>query len=217
MLGSMKRANIFAMCLFLCLSPLLAEEPPIDFGSMEGSNFVHRYFGFQISIPDQWQVQDTEARKDLQKMGKEIISGDDRNMKAILDASELNTLNLLTVFRYPRGTAVDFNPSFACVAEKVSHLPGIKKGSDYLFHTRNLIEQGKLAYKFSPETGSEKLGGETFDFMDSELDLKRVIVKQRFYATIRKGYALCLVISYQSEEMKQKLDEILKTVQFENQ
>jgi hypothetical protein len=110
---------------------LNATEPAIDFGSIEGSVYSHSYFGLKVTIPEKWQVQDQDARQRLMELGEQVVTGNNENLKALMDASKLNTLNLLTVFRHPLGAAVDFKPSFMCIAEKVSHLPGIQRGSDF--------------------------------------------------------------------------------------
>ena len=118
------------------------------------------------------------------------------------------------MFRHPLGAAVDFNPSFVCVAEKVSQLPGIKRGSDYLFHARKLIEMGQLKYTFDDDMHSEKIGGVEFDLLNAHLDLKNVALTQKYFASIRKGYALCFVLSSHTDEAAKELRGILQTLKF---
>jgi hypothetical protein len=212
----MKKISSVVFLLFLTLTVFAADEPKIDFGRIDHLTYTHDYFGFHLTIPESWQVQDSESRERLMKLGKEVIVGKNENMKAMYDASEINTLNLLTIFRYPLGAAVDFNPSFVCVAEKVSHLPGIKRGSDYLFHARKLLEAGQLKYKIDDQMYSEKIGGVDFDYLNAQLDLPKIALTQKYYATIRNGYALCFVISFHTEEAAKELNGILQTVKFDS-
>jgi hypothetical protein len=47
-------------------------------------------------------------------------------------------------------------------------------------------------FKYSETINSEKLGNETF----YSLDIQRTGYKQRFYATVRKGYSLFFTLTY---------------------
>jgi hypothetical protein len=42
-------------------------------------------------------------------------------------------------------------------------------------------------------------------------------VRQKYYATIMKGYALAFILSFEADEDEAFLDEILETVTFEDQ
>ncbi|MBU1076339.1 MAG: hypothetical protein KKH98_03550, partial [Spirochaetes bacterium] len=179
----MKTKNLTSLLIVVsCLIFLLSgcgKKEKIDFGSIENDIFKHDYFGFTLQIPEDAHVQDNQAKKDLMKQGGEILAGDDKNMKAVLDASALNTLNLVTFFKYEPGSPVDYNPGFIAVAEKVSHLPGIKNGSDYLFHAKKLMESSQLQYIFGKEVYTENIGGVEFNVMELSIDVNGTLVKQK--------------------------------------
>jgi hypothetical protein len=113
------------------------QDKPIDFdyGHIENSKYINSYFDFEITIPTDWIVQSKEQMDNLSKTGAELVAGDDSKLKAVVKASEINTANLLAVYQYERGSAVEYNPSFMLVAENIINAPGIKTGSDYLFQT----------------------------------------------------------------------------------
>jgi hypothetical protein len=178
-LVAMKRILVALSLLVFSIS-LNANEPAIDFGNVEGSVYSHSYFELKITIPETWQVQDQDARERIMQSGEQVVSGSNQNLKVLIDASKLNTLNLVTIFRHPLAAAVDFNPSFMCVAEKVSHLPGIQRGSDYLFHTRKFLESAQLNYKFPGTNSEQTISGVSFDVMNAELEIQSVLIKQQF-------------------------------------
>ena len=95
------------------------------------------------------------------------------------------------------------------------HLPGIKRGKDYHFHAKTLLESSPLAIQFPKEIFSQTIDGVEFDVMYTETSLPTGTVKQEQYATIIKGYALVLIISYTTEEEKSSLKGILGSVTFE--
>ncbi len=119
-----------------------------DYGSVENGVYQNEYFGFSMNLPADWVVQTQEQTENLANTGKDLVAGDDANMKAIIKASEINTANLISVFQYEVGSTVDYNPSIVIVAENIINSPGIKTGSDYLFHAKKVMEQGQFKYQY---------------------------------------------------------------------
>lgn len=186
----------------------------IGYGTLENGVYRNEYFGMRVNLPKEWYALDDESRKALMQKGRKMIAGQDKNLEAVLDASELNTVNLLVVYKYPPGTPVPYNPSLVCVAEKVGHLPGIKNGSDYLYHARKLMERSQLKYDFAENIHSEKIGGVSFDVQDTEVSTGAFRIQQKYYAAIMKGYAFGLVLSSSTEEEQEALKQILTAMDF---
>jgi hypothetical protein len=185
----------------------------IGFGSMDGSVYANEYFELTIELPTDWTLQDSEDQKQLMDVGAKVVAGDDKNMNAIFKATEMQTVNLFMASKHPVGTPISFNPSIIGLAEKVSHMPGIKRGKDYHFHTKRLMESSSLEVSFPEEIYTEELGGYLFDVMSVEMKMSGVLVKQKQYVTVLKGYALDFCISYCNEEEEGALKDILKTIQ----
>jgi len=186
----------------------------IDFGTVNNSIYQNAYFGLSVSFPPEWSVQDQETHKKLMELGAKIVASDDKNFNALVKASEMTTVNLFAVYKHPVGAPVQFNPSIMCLAERVHHLPGIKKGKDYLFHTKKMLESSQLQVSYPREMSSESLGGQQFDVMRIEISMSGIKIRQTQYAAIIKGYALLFIASFTNEEEESSLVEILKTVAF---
>jgi hypothetical protein len=186
-----------------------------DYGTLTDSVYTNSYFNLKMVIPSDWYVQSKEEVKQLMKTGENVVVGDDKALKAMVKASEVNSANFLTVFKYERGAPVDFNPSFILMAENVSASPGVKSGSDYLFHTRKLMKQVQLKYTFPEEDfKSEVFGGQTFYKMKAELDISGLLVKQDYYATVINGFCLSFIASYIDEEQSAELVKVLRSMEF---
>jgi len=186
----------------------------IDFGTIENSVYRNKYFGLTITIPAEWSIQDQESRQRMMKMGKEMITGEDKNLKAAIKASELQTVNLFTVFKHPLGTPVTFNPGIACAAERIRHAPGIKRGKDYHFHARKVFESSQMDVSFPRDISTENLGGVDFDIMYLQITQAGTTVQQEYYATVMKGYALVFIVSFTTDEEKAALGKVLDTIVF---
>ncbi len=184
----------------------------VDLGSLEGSTYSNQYFEFAITVPSTWSIQNREAITEMGKQGAELIAGDNKAMKKMLDqANEATSLNLFASFQHEVGAPVTFNPSVLIVAERVTQLPGVKLGKDYLFHARKLLEMSQMDVAFNQEMYSRSISGFDFDVLPVEMNVGHV-VKQLYYSTIVKGYALCIISSYLDEDQKSMNESIIDTL-----
>jgi len=185
----------------------------IDFGTLKNSVYQNNYFGLTVTFPTDWSVQDQESQRQIMAAGRAVVAGNDKNLTAaIKQASELQTVNLFAVFKFAMGSPVPFNPAILGVAERVRQLPGIQRGKDYLFHARELLKSSQLQATFPKEFYTARLGGVDFDVMDSEIAIRGMMVKEKYYAAIRKGYALAFVVSYQTDEQEALQRKVLDTI-----
>jgi len=144
-----------------------------------------------------------------------MLAGEDKNLNAVIKASELQSINLLVVFKHPLGAPVPYNPSIVCVAERVRHMPGIKRGKDYQFHTKKLLQSSQVDVSFPKEIFTSQLDGKNFDVMPLEMSFAGQIIRQKQYVAIMKGYALIIIASYTSPEEEAELNKILQSVRFQ--
>jgi hypothetical protein len=181
-----------------------------DYGRVENNKYVNSYFGLEMTLPENWIVQSKEQLANIVKTGQNMMAGDDENLKVIIKASEVNTANLLAVSQFPKGAAVEYNPSIMIVAENVKNAPGIITGSDYLFHARRLIMQSQFKYDFVDEQfEKEIISGIDFYLMNTGVKYLGLDIKQVYYAAIIKGFSFNIIITFNNDNQK---DEILKSI-----
>ncbi len=206
----MIRSFIIAIGLLLSITGCDSKpEADIDYGTISNNVYSNKYFDISINVPDTWFVQSQADQKALMETGSNLMAGDDKNLKKLIKESEKQTVNLFTFFKFEPGAPVDFNPSIISVAERVAHMPGIKKGSDYLFHTRKLIESGQLNYEFPNDVYTKEVSGLSFDVMPAQITVNNTTVYQEYYVVIIKDYALAFILSFSSDSDKKELDSIL--------
>ena len=204
--------------LILLLSACGSDNMPksFDYGTVENNVYSNTYFKFKMDVPDQWFVQSKEQNEQLMEMGKKAIAGDDKSMKAALNASDVNVANLLTVFKYELGSAVDYNPSYMFIAENVMKAPGVKTGSDYFFNARKIMKQSQTPYKHIDEEYSMKnIGGKDFYVMNTEIEYMGISIYQVYYSRVDNGFALNLIISYSTDDEKDELEKIVGSISFD--
>lgn len=189
-------------------------EDKLGYGKLEGHTYSNEYFGLTLQVKNDWIIQDKDNNEKLAEAGKQLISEKNPELKSIIDASELNTVYLLTAFQHEIGAPVEFNPSFTLIAEKISQAPGINEGKDYLYHTQRLLEETKIGYKFDKKVERKNLGGKDFDILNSSVKYLDIEINQSYYTAVMKGYALSVIMSYNSEDQKKALEETLNSLNF---
>jgi len=187
----------------------------VDSGGIDGQIYSNKYFGFSLMVPDNWYALDKNGMVAVSEEGSRMVAGDDKNLKAAVKAGEKNTVNLIMAYEHPPGKPVDFNPSIGCVAEKVSHLPGLKSGRDYLLNMKRFMRMSQVRMSFAEEIEAVDIDGVEFDLLYAEASVGPMTVSQEYYTSIRKGYALSFVISYIDDEQHSNLQETLDSVRFD--
>lgn len=186
-----------------------------DYGTIEDNTYTNSFFEMSMNLPEGWAVQSAEAIKQMTEIGSDAIAGDDAIMKAKLKVSEINSANLMSIFRHEVGTPLEvFNANVTLIAENLVLAPGVKEGSDYLAHTKTALLQTGMNYTIDDDFGTETFGRQSFDYMDATLSTQGMSVQQRYYSTIINGFSLTAIISYGSEEQKEMLIDVLASMNF---
>jgi len=186
-----------------------------DYGHVENGVYQNEYFDFSMKLPDDWVVQSKEQTEYIANTGKKIAAGDDKNLQAVVKASDISSANLLAVFQYEVGSAVEYNPAILIVAENVKNAPGIKNGSDYLFQARRLLQQAHYKYDYlSEDFDKERINESDFYKMEARINTLGLEITQIYYSTVLKGFSFNVIISYISDEQKKILLESINTMKF---
>jgi hypothetical protein len=208
------RFSILALCVLLLSGCGKTASDEIDYGTVKDLVYHNEYFGLNLALPSGWIVQDQEMRQQMVAAGAKIVAGDDKNLRAVLKASEQQTVYLLMASQHPVGSPVAFNPSFMCVAERVRHLPGIVRGSDYHFHTKKLLESSQMNVQFSEDISTVNLDGVDFDVMHVSMTAGPSIVQQKYYTAIMRDYALVFIVTFTTADEESVLQSVLEGVSF---
>ncbi len=185
-----------------------------DYGKIENGVYSNNYFDFEIPVPEKWVVQNKEQVKQMQKQGEDLIAEKDKELAKKIRAGDISTAILLTVFKNRIDTVVvnEYNSSFVILAENLGTMSGINKGDDYLAHAKTFLQQS--GYKFPSGFYSEKIGNKKFDGMDVSMNSKGTEVKQSYYSTISKNFALSIIISFVTDEQERELKNVLNRIKF---
>ncbi|MBN2711760.1 MAG: hypothetical protein JXR97_04905 [Planctomycetes bacterium] len=206
-------AVVVAAVVQQLLMPLKSPVADIGYGKQEGNVFSHEYFGLEVPLPDGWFIQGAEKRQEYIDKGSEMLSKNSDELKRSVESSKKSTLNLLTAFEHdPQIPAPTGNMGIMCMAEKVSHIPGLNKSEDYIDNLKKVYRMGKINAIFVGQPKEVMICGKKFLAQDTQLNVGPTFVSQRYIVRISKGYALAFVLSYLTEDQEKQLTRILESV-----
>ena len=181
--------------------------------SKDNKHFYNKQFDLSVEKPDGWYSQSAEEALMLQAQGSAALSGDDKNLKAVLDASVKGTLTLFSFFQVPPGTPGINNPSVMSTAEYILAYPGIKTGCDYLESMKQLIARSQMQMQFEEGCNTEKLGSSAFGVVNATtLVGGDMLVKQRYWACRKGDHALGMVQTFYDEATEKSTTDFIKTM-----
>lgn len=207
----MRDAQSFLLAALLAIGILACSEreSPVASGSRVAAGlYTNEYFGLTLPIPDGWFVASEDTARFMMEIGEEVAVGDDATLKAAVEASKTTTFQLLTLSEFEMGAAVDFNPNLILMAERVSHVPGIKSGSDYLFHTSKMLLRTQLPYELTKETYSTQLGGREWYRADFIIAQPEMPIEQTYLATKLEDFVLVIILSAATRDQMAALERI---------
>jgi hypothetical protein len=205
---------LFFAALLLVVAGCKQQPKNFDYGKTENGVYTNNYFDFEIPVPPNWAVQNKEQVQQLQKTGEELVSGSNKELGAKIKAADIRTAILLTVFKNKTDAVTEkFNSSFIILSENLGGMP-IKKGSEYLAHAKEIMQQSNMSYQFAPNYAREKVGNREFDRMDVSLGGQTPNIQQSYYSVIDKDFALSIIISYEDDEQKAELKNIINKIKF---
>ncbi len=202
------------LVLFSLVVPTNAQQLSTpDDGSVTNGVYTNRFFGFSVAYPKGWVVHGEATNVRLKEIGKERATTTGAMSAASSEVILRNTYQLLTAFQYPMGTAVDVNPGFMLVAERVSHAPAIITGGDYLLHVRPLMIQTGVV-PLTDEPAELTLAGRKFFRQDSRTEINGASVQQAIVITINQGFAIAFIVSGKDQQSIDELVESVSTLKF---
>jgi hypothetical protein len=221
-----------AIALFLCL-PVAgqkgrrgAAKPPAkrpgvtavagivpDEGKVVGSTYSNEYFGMQLTIPEGWRLADKAAAQKIDQQGADLVAGDSAERRAQLREAASKNINLLTMGKLiPAGDTTE--SALLIVGAEAVPTWLVRTPQEYVSQARRLLQSSAMPVTVKEGTRNETIGGVEFVVLDVSSEQPGGLVRQHYYATLKKGYALFIISTFASERSSEAIGEVLKSVKF---
>lgn len=185
----------------------------VDLGRIENSVYINDYYGFKVSLPESWHPVERETTDAAIQVNKEMIKGSDKQVNERVEASIARTVVFFTVTKFPLRTP---NVTQAMLQCGVERLEGKNvEARVYLQNNRDVMLNSPLQFKLLRDVYPETIGGLSFFVMDMQQTAGDITIKQKYYATIRKGHALFFIANYFDESDRLKMEKALHGLIFQ--
>jgi hypothetical protein len=177
-----------------------------------GNKFTNEFFNVSVEKPEGWHSANNQEADAQRDKGGELLAGNDKNMKALVEASKQTTTPLFSFFEVPPGTPGKPNSNIIAIAEDLKAAPGVKTGCDYLTLAKNLSAQSQVKIEFEDKCETKSVNGTDFNFVNAKITIGSQTIKQRYFAVIRKEHAISLVQTFGDDSGLAKVDKVLETL-----
>jgi len=209
----MKLHHLLLLFCILYLSNCKQKQTPkekqqqIETGSLNEKNeYTSAEVGWTVNIPKDWSVLTKKERDKLNEKGMKAIE-ENNNIK--VDATGLKELINLKK---------DLFNSFISTIEPYSE----KETGTYDENNKKIIDIIKQTYagkgmKAEYDEGKEKIDGLEFYTFFTRIyspDKSKIILYQKMYSRLINGYDLGITMTYNNEEDKKTLEDVVKSSKF---
>jgi hypothetical protein len=213
-----------SMIAFLVLPPAFVElhgnsqrvPTDFDYGSWVGSTYKNDFFGFSITIPENWYILEKEERKASMKAGAEELKNanifDKDEMERVTKITEITTANLFHV-GYPAEEAMEeeSNRNLILSVEKV---PEKINRAQYVKITRQNFTKLSPNLVIKSET-NKTIATQEFASLEIEFEVYGIPVYQEHLICLKNGFAVFFVLTWLENSDKEQLDAIMATLVWE--
>lgn len=182
-------------------------------GKFSGQRYVNEGLGLEVTLPDGWQFQDDEVNQKFAEKASErgaTMSGGSKAMETSMSHSKI-------LFLAVKPTDSRTNPTILGMAEDVSLAFNVRSPRQYLEIMRlQPFENNPLV--FGDRITDEVINNVQFAFLGASardpMVMAQFNLRQKYYVTLRKHYAIGLVLTYHSPDELESLMEVIRSVKF---
>lgn len=179
-------------------NPLAAKsgaEKPGAATEIGKDTYQNKQLGLTVTAPEGWYVAPSDVMEKMMSAGTDPTTANmDSRTKAAVQGSVQRTASIFT---------------FA------EHVPGIKRGSDYFFHARQMMAQSAVPTTIAEGYTTRRIGGQEFDRMDVEMGTPGETVSQRYFAARHGDVIFAIIQSYRTQEELAVLDKVLDSIKLD--
>jgi hypothetical protein len=183
------------------------------------NTYVAKRYGMTATAPDGWYIMDSDITQKLMDVGKALTTADmEAQQKTAMEMSISRTTNIFGFMKFEPGAPRQDGASVMAMAEDISVAPGVKRGSDYFFHLKNVFKQTAADMEIADGYTEVTIGGQSFDRLDLIVkvpDGSGLVAHQRYFATRHGDDMICFIQTYVDEADLPTLDAILASIKLD--
>lgn len=182
------------------------KNAPLDTGRIENGIYTNDFFKFSVNIPPGWHIANDLTEEYLAEEGGRVITPEGAPEGAAF-------VNLLTVFKHAPDLGKIPNPGFCWMAENTEDISNVT-ATKCLTAIKQYLTDSDIEASFPKGIYTARLDKQNFEVMDVELKTDHATATQKYYVTIKKGYALFCIINTTETTKNAAIEKMIKSVNF---
>ncbi len=214
-IGNRTVRSALIMLLVVSLGVLQGCRKKLDLGKLEGGVYSNEFFNMKLTIPSQWVVGGEAEQRRLREAGSKTIKTDNPIKDWAMKSSEQRTTQLFLVSKGAWGTT-PLNSSVICMAEQIPALSTVSRGSEYLASMKNMLQYSSVSMRIAKDVYPIEVGGKLFYGLGVSVKAGPMEIPQIYYAYVSHGYALVFITTSFTDEDREAIDSMIKSVTFKS-
>ena len=189
-----------------------------DYGSWTGSTYRNDFFGFSITVPENWYVSGKEEIKALIETGRDVLDiSSNEEIARQAKIADVTNANLFFTARYSNEEAAErevSNPNIILIAENLSSLGKKIERGEYVTAVRQNLSKTIPGVIFKSQL-SKTIGGREFTSLQVQFNIEETTVYQEQLICLKNDFALLFGLTTLDDSEKPQLDDVMATLKWD--
>lgn len=183
-------------------------------GAFENGEYINKFLGFKMDIPDSWYVYNAEEMEKLEAF-KQNNEGLNKQGKALMKQGKVRSADLFMAQLYnPYTFDAILNPSLSINVERVDDIKLIRNAGDFMRLARKTSQRMVKTPLVFTEKARVELNGNRFDRHTIEKEELGYKYKSTQFCEIMNGYAVLFTLTYADDIDRKKLVKCLSSLEY---
>jgi hypothetical protein len=186
-----------------------------DYGNWTGSTYQNDFFGFSITVPEDWHIMEKEEMTAVRQSTPDADFVNKEKMKEVAELADITVADLFSAKRYTtEEAATKEGISNTFIVARAENLPSlITTREQYVELTRQVIVEISPNMVIKSETDTS-IGGMEFSSLKTELHVDGICIFQETLICLKSGFCLFFHLTWSDDSEKEQLDAIMATLKW---
>ena len=189
-----------------------------DYGSWTDSTYRNDFFGFTITVPENWYVSGKEDMKAIIEAGRDVLDiSSNEEMAKRAKIADVTSANLFFTARYSNEEAMEreiSNPNIVLIAENLSSLGKKIERAEYVIAMRQTLSKTLPGVVIKSQT-NKTIGGQEFTSLQVQINVEGTAISQEHLVCLKNDFALLFGLTTLDDSEKPQLDDIMATLKWD--
>lgn len=178
-------------------------------GNIKDGVYKNNFFGFKINSPKELFLLNQDQITIVKEGGQEILkTQNERNNKLIEEAGQKEVI-LYAAAEKPFGAEKNSSLNIS-----VRKQPSSQVTSEMVLTATKKLLLANPKIKLVQDKKNVNLGGENFSTIELQSKFNNQSINQKIFITMRKGYSLTFVLTYEEGESLQLFEKLIQSLSF---